>query len=94
MKTIKGITKRQTINALKKYVTEDSGEYICKFLWYELVRITKSEISDFVEFWVKKFYGEDMYNNYCTGFFGVRYVEDYYLTRKAFVTLLIHELEK
>lgn len=94
MKTIKGITKRRTINALKKYVTEDSGEYICNFLFEKLVRTTRSEISDFVEFWVKKFYGEDMHNNYCTGFFGVRYVEDYYLTRKAFVTLLIHELEK
>lgn len=94
MKTIKGTTKRKTINAIKKYLTDDSSDYICNFLRNNLGDTRRSDVSGFVELWVKKFYGDNMKNNECTGFFGLRYVEDYYLTRKAFVTLLIHELEK
>ena len=94
MKTIKGLTKRQTINALKRYLILDSTNYVCCFLAYTIPPTYICNVEEFVEYWVKKLYGSGIENNLLTGFFGCRIYTDSQLTRKAFVTLLIHELEK
>ena len=102
METIKGLTKEQTVRVLKKYIESNyipknddyvfCADYVCLFISNEN-NIADFYIMEFISYWVKKMYGIKEHPE-MGGFFGYKRNTENSLTRLAFVTLLIHELEK